>query len=206
MEGDFSYFFAHSSETISIHSLRMEGDSAGSMRYERMGFQSTPSAWRETPAFLLFALWIRISIHSLRMEGDLFHAAPDNQPTHFNPLPPHGGRQSLISSNSMSHFSFQSTPSAWRETQNREKKPRKIIFQSTPSAWRETSPVAILYTPFRNFNPLPPHGGRHNIVNKIKEIPGISIHSLRMEGDVSNLMAMGTSTEFQSTPSAWRET
>ena len=27
-----------------------------------------------------------------------------------------------------------------------------------------------------------------------------------MEGDVSNLMAMGTSTEFQSTPSAWRET
>ena len=39
-----------------------------------------------------------------------------------------------------------------------------------------------------------------------KILGGISIHSLRMEGDVSNLMAMGTSTEFQSTPSVWRET
>ena len=57
--------------------------------------------------------------------------------------------------------SFQSTPSAWRETQ-----PLIICFpvltkfQSTPSAWRET---------------LCELCDRHK--------PVISIHSLRMEGD-----------------------
>ena len=56
---------------------------------------------------------------------------------------------------------FQSTPSAWRETccfmfryQNAE------IFQSTPSAWRETHTDGFAFA-----------------------LTGISIHSLRMEGD-----------------------
>ena len=34
----------------------------------------------------------------------------------------------------------------------------------------------------------------------------ISIHSLRMEGDTDNKMALLTDFAFQSTPSAWRET
>ena len=59
-------------EVISIHSLRMEGDRD---QFQQMisdsKFQSTPSAWRETGAF-----------------GFTFI-----QPIHFNPLPPHGGRQ-----------------------------------------------------------------------------------------------------------------
>ena len=79
---------------ISIHSLRMEGDATiGLPQYSHMnfnplpphggrllpsvvrisgsGFQSTPSAWRET------SFCSRSSTH-------LFH---------FNPLPPHGGRR-----------------------------------------------------------------------------------------------------------------
>ena len=56
-------------------------------------------------------------------------------------------------------------------------------FQSTPSAWRETNVLP---------NPMPNHG--------------ISIHSLRMEGDfVTNPFSL-TENVFQSTPSAWRET
>ena len=59
---------------ISIHSLRMEGDTgAMSTASTSRTFQSTPSAWRET------ALQARLT--------DLEQ--------HFNPLPPHGGRHLL---------------------------------------------------------------------------------------------------------------
>ena len=37
-------------------------------------------------------------------------------------------------------------------------------------------------------------------------INAISIHSLRMEGDMTARMEVENSTIFQSTPSAWRET
>ena len=79
-----------------------------------------------------------ISIHSLRMEGDndrsaLFGADPD-----FNPLPPHGGRH-LLGRETETIPEFQSTPSAWRETDwNAGARYRDWAFQSTPSAWRET--------------------------------------------------------------------
>ena len=33
-------------------------------------FQSTPSAWRETPFLSFLSVFLYISIHSLRMEGD----------------------------------------------------------------------------------------------------------------------------------------
>ena len=36
-----------------------------------------------------------------------------------------------------------------------------------------------------NFNPLPPHGGRHLMTRQQHSKPCISIHSLRMEGDVA---------------------
>ena len=56
---------------ISIHSLRMEGDSVMTFpTFTTAIFQSTPSAWRETKAIpqIIVELW------------------------NFNPLPPHGGR------------------------------------------------------------------------------------------------------------------
>ena len=59
--------------------------------------------------------------------------------------------------------------------------------------------------PQYHFNPLPPHGGdiyrMLRIQNKI-----ISIHSLRMEGDAVYFADPVAIEEFQSTPSAWRET
>ena len=58
--------------------------------------------------------------------------------------------------------SFQSTPSAWRETEQRETLLIVKKFQSTPSAWRETIDLV---------------DGDPAII--------ISIHSLRMEGDVT---------------------
>ena len=169
---------------ISIHSLRMEGDKksfCGSLPEEHFNplpphggrptgavsgygagkFQSTPSAWRETAS---------------RLRGQPWH-------DHFHPLPPHGGRLSKAFKGKSSDV-FQSTPSAWRET----------LMPVEPGSNRD------------NFNPLPPHGGRlREILEPLRncifqstpsawrETPGrrkrsgtdeISIHSLRMEGDL----------------------
>ena len=48
----------------------------------------------EGDAFQLafFPRFRRISIHSLRMEGDFVENDEFTIDTHFNPLPPHGGR------------------------------------------------------------------------------------------------------------------
>ena len=56
---------------ISIHSLRMEGDTIiiDDAQY-LMAFQSTPSVWRETVICGFHNNAVSISIHSLRMEGD----------------------------------------------------------------------------------------------------------------------------------------
>ena len=73
MEGDYHRLYPLSCCDISIHSLRMEGDyfKTAAKGGEKL-FQSTPSAWRETPEERLILSYNR----------------------HFNPLPPHGGRQS----------------------------------------------------------------------------------------------------------------
>ena len=149
---------------ISIHSLRMEGDVALVVVLPIVcAFQSTPSAWRET------------GIIAISREVQFY----------FNPLPPHGGRRGQFLA-----------------------VPPDGLFQSTPSAWRETYKCAIIYTEVRDFNPLPPHGGRHREIffemtlnvfqstpsawretvftSHSQTLPGISIHSLRMEGDTGS--------------------
>ena len=113
------YTYMHT-ENISIHSLRMEGDlpEPPSENSNNHKFQSTPSAWRETWSLIEDGAYREISIHSLRMEGDLrmqqlknlllisIHSlrmegdpvavCVHNHRTHFNPLPPHGGRPAAM--------------------------------------------------------------------------------------------------------------
>ena len=144
---------------ISIHSLRMEGD----------GAITTPGYVGD------------ISIHSLRMEGDSRHCACGRSQLHFNPLPPHGGRLPF-SNRRFTDSTFQSTPSAWRETHNwkplplrdcisihslrmegdgrcrRARTVGRISIHSLRmegdqfSSWKSSRTIY--------FNPLPPHGGR----------------------------------------------
>ena len=123
---------------ISIHSLRMEGDSrSGDFQIAAFVFQSTPSAWRETPVPVISRLPL----------------------LYFNPLPPHGGRH-CFSVLFQRLVAFQSTPSAWRETIWSRSICFRDTFQSTPSAWRETSRILSGGNVMSHFNPLPPHGGR----------------------------------------------
>ena len=103
------------------------------------------------------------------MEGDVVTVEVFPFVLHFNPLPPYGGRHSAESARN-SQPAFQSTPSVWRETSRCFKSSSSFKFQSTPSVWRETFPgIAFCRS------------------------EGISIHSLRMEGDLltsSNLPSM----------------
>ena len=69
LKGEYSFF---AFPEISIHSLRMEGDTFVTLlSIFQKSFQSTPSAWRETSTYKHTAEQSGISIHSLRMEGDL---------------------------------------------------------------------------------------------------------------------------------------
>ena len=154
----------------------------------------------------LYAFRLCISIHSLRMEGDTVIAFYfGTQTENFNPLPPYGGRLGCKNLESVT-----------------------LPFQSTPSVWRETAIDSNVSIGHRNFNPLPPYGGRRTEVflneeeDLFQSTPsvwretfqldgdgneyGISIHSLRMEGDLLNSNRTMYLQTFQSTPSVWRET
>ena len=125
----------------------------------------------------------------------------------FNPLPPCGGRRRRCG-RLCQRPQFQSTPSVWRETafdscrrqiyrhfnplppcggrQHGGRYRRTIkYFNPLPPCGgrRRVSP------PVRrsiNFNPLPPCGGRHDGVPVwLVAPPEISIHSLRVEGDLT---------------------
>ena len=123
-------------------------------------FQSTPSVWRETNDRFFLCVRIDISIHSLRMEGDSIKPAQWVSISNFNPLPPYGGRR----------YTRQETNGS-------------LTFQSTPSVWRETQCLCVKTERSKHFNPLPPYGGRRIVKYNTMMDDGISIHSLRMEGD-----------------------
>ena len=81
-----------------------------------------------------------ISIHSLRMEGD---AAGVPVHKEYTCISIHSLRMEgdcLEKKSRQMMQLFQSTPSAWRETDTRQDDMASAVtFQSTPSAWRETA-------------------------------------------------------------------
>ncbi len=81
-------------------------------------FQSTPSAWRETPEKLLLGCGQIISIHSLRMEGDMIPTIVCGITSHISihSLRMEGDFFCVLSV--ILDALFQSTPSAWRETKS----------------------------------------------------------------------------------------
>ena len=206
MEGDEVRKGAMMHNVISIHSLRMEGDLRRHRTYRRMrGFQSTPSAWRETAMQYAETLRQRISIHSLRMEGDYHRMCYIRRLWDFNPLPPHGGRPAVtvrcIGTSPISIHSLRMEGDRFR----RNRLQRQYHFNPLPPHGGRQKRLCH-HSPQPNFNPLPPHGGRLVFFwVMVAEIP-ISIHSLRMEGDPTASTMDANPKPFQSTPSAWRET
>ena len=101
-----------------------------------------------------------ISIHSLRMEGDWRNIEGKPDLSNFNPLPPHGGRQRTCGV-SWSPARFQSTPSAWRETWNAFCAACEADISIHSLRMEGDIVRKALSARKTNFNPLPPHGGRH---------------------------------------------
>ncbi len=123
---------------------------------------------------------------------------------------------------------FQSTPSAWRVTCRKHNKICRKEFQSTPSAWRVTRSISrcgngwrFQSTPsawrvtFRFLFRFPINGISIHTLRMEGDVlcrwhrqclGGISIHTLRMEGDQSQSPGANAKRIFQSTPSAWRVT
>ena len=153
-------------EYISIHSLRMEGDSIilGHITTSQK-FQSTPSAWRETPIIFLVVRAYLISIHSLRMEGDHNLLWKLIRVVYFNPLPPHGGR--LVHQQDIRQLPGISIHSLRMEGDSLQ-----IPFDSCalhfnplpPHGGRRSSGTDVASE--NDFNPLPPHGGRLGMLLK----------------------------------------
>ena len=139
MEGDLLSLHSLKFSPISIHTLRVEGDSA------QIG-----------QTLALF-----ISIHTLRVEGDKSLMEPFRVVLIFQSTPS-AWRVTLGLNQVVKGFAFQSTPSAWRVTVAKANLVGSLPFQSTPSAWRVTFVIGTVHdaTLF------------------------ISIHTLRVEGDV----------------------
>ena len=216
-------------DLISIHSLRMEGDGCGtSISGFRNKFQSTPSAWRETCCIRCSTCSCVAfqSTPSAWRETDL-PCHRSLHPTHFNPLPPHGGRQgSNCKVREERHFN-PLPPHGGRLACSGGSSGRLVIsihslrmegdnaychgscplgnFNPLPPHGGRRTKQSSSTNP-KNFNPLPPHGGRRMTLEKncqrryFNPLPPhggrlacsggssgrlvISIHSLRMEGDI----------------------
>ena len=128
----------------------------------------------------------------------------------------------------MSLCEFLSTPSGWRATMDGSLTlDAETQFLSTPSGWRATGLSAFPAHRSKNFYPRPPGGGRRPARFPPRLSKTISIHALRVEGDVRcpahcsrrcisihALRVEGDATtqparageQFLSTPSGWRAT
>ena len=124
---------------------------------------------------------------------------------YFNPLPPYGGRRLSVSfCHNFVDISIHS-----------------LRMEGDPCRWNWLHNIP-------HFNPLPPYGGRLfafftvTVPSSFQSTPSvwretersrlypcreyISIHSLRMEGDLLQEIREIAEDVFQSTPSVWRET
>ena len=81
---------------------------------------------------------VTISIHSLRMEGDNPAAGKRGGTAYFNPLPPHGGRPGSRILNLRRFLYFNPLPPHGGRPDRQYRISNTVSFQSTPSAWRET--------------------------------------------------------------------
>ena len=128
------------SGSISIHSLRMEGDDESRDRYNLAeAFQSTPSAWRETILQRRICGGQTISIHSLRMEGDppAVITVPLDRVISIHSLRMEGDTNALLLGMVM-NISIHSLRMEG-DILFPEITVVTVVFQSTPSAWRETN-------------------------------------------------------------------
>ena len=168
---------------ISIHTLRMEGDSAVGMDLPISNISIHTLRMEGDPGNFSRTESVAISIHTLRMEGDLC--------------------VKVIPSRIVQ---FQSTPSAWRVTlkSSFQRCLMAISIHTLRMEGDGRSGNACRGELRISIHTLRMEGdiGFDNEFRKVE----ISIHTLRVEGDASGLPIAWAMALFQSTPSAWRVT
>ena len=126
-----------STEPISIHALREEGDDLDGSSSEAKVISIHALREEGDAEFAVLHQVTEISIHALREEGDSVTSASATRTADFYPRPPRGGRPSP----------------------NRGPSEANDQFLSTPSARRATWCVSPGNTSSRYFYPRPPRGG-----------------------------------------------
>ena len=149
---------------ISIHALRVEGDLLRGVYVpilDKISIHALRVEGDLNPP-LLEGLTYMISIHALRVEGDK-QATDDEKLVHISihALRVEGDKRAFWTL--ARRLKFLSTPSGWRATILADESKRLTIFLSTPSGWRATFYFQIFIISQR-----------------------ISIHALRVEGDLFN--------------------
>ena len=208
MEGDFTHTVPENiGYGISIHALRVEGDSAafGTAWRCTERFLSTPSGWRATiynastvtrKEFLSTPSGWRatvdrmpvVFIYRFLSTPSGWRATPKSRCSSslrrdFYPRPPGGGR--LVDANN-AQLEFTISIHALRVEGDNAVRVYTVSvtkFLSTPSGWRATIERRILFDRKQNFYPRPPGGGRLGHEGRVGRRRTISIHALRVEGD-----------------------
>ena len=166
-----------------------------------------------------------ISIHSLRVEGDAVRSASCRSDTHFNPLPPCGGRRLKLFGRILS-ADFNPLPPCGGRRRAGKGRAGKGNFNPLPpcggrhygggyrDSTRHFNPLPpcggrrlSLAIPCHllNFNPLPPCGGRLAVCILLYEVSDFNpLPPCGGRPGVARTTALRAL--FQSTPSVWRET
>ena len=176
--------------TISIHALREEGDASPPLHHHRE---------------------CGISIHALREEGDDSSSIRRCASGNFYPRPPRGGRPAWMKMSS-GHWIIsihalreEGDPDVRREIQSRGGISIHALREEGDKAsfWNLRRPVNFYPRPPRggrrslgtrrgfvvyNFYPRPPRGGRRASLLFYSRERTISIHALREEGDLRQLL------------------
>ena len=124
------------------------------------GFQSTPSAWRETCYAYQIAIGHNISIHSLRMEGDVEHLQKCSTFSYISihSLRMEGDSGDVDKSLTVSTISIHSLRMEGDTKRFASSLLLTYFNPLPPHGGRQQRGVEIFQHIY--FNPLPPHGGR----------------------------------------------
>ena len=162
---------------ISIHALRVEGDGRCLPLLQRLQISIHALRVEGDPVTVNQRHGIIISIHALRVEGDAnYYEYSPEELISIHALRVEGDIGAIIMD--MPALQFLSTPSGWRATHAFFAR-RRFCF---------------------DFYPRPPGGGRHAVHRPRDPVDTISIHALRVEGDVKTPLMKSSTPYFYPRP------
>ena len=141
MEGDIYLVENHKFRIISIHSLRMEGDDRIEIfRAMDTYFNPLPPYGGRRRCKIDCESW-KSNFNPLPPYGGRRTPGRSGyfRRLHFNPLPPYGGRRKVLFVEFVPLKHFNPLPPYGGRLCNKEFSVDDFSFQSTPSVWRETS-------------------------------------------------------------------